>query len=85
MPKIRITCEVEIGDLASFFPDDPPGSSRENLVSFVRGLHLRAFDQRIDAIQEENVAIKEALLQHIDDDVKLAERVMESLVIETVP
>lgn len=85
MAKVRVSFEVEIGDLTSYAPDDPPGISRENIVGFMQGLKLRALEQRVEASVVKDKTTRTALLKHYDDDVQLAARVMKSLVIEVIP
>lgn len=84
MPRVKISFEAEIGDLASYYPDDPPGIMRENTIRFLYGLLREAIDGKL-SVHGELPNVKAAMLRHYSDDEKLATRLMNNVKLEMLP
>ena len=92
MAKAKITIEVELDDLSCYYPDDPKGITLENLGHFFHNrLVCATREEKLDNIFEEPTVLKQegrrmvkAIALHTNQDIILAERVLDSMKIEIV-
>lgn len=83
MPKIRITMEVEIGDLASFWPNERVTEvdhriAHQNIWDTLRRGQYAVIEERLALESETNKQVKQAAKQHLDDERKLYERIFNN-------
>lgn len=81
MAKVRIVAEAEIGDLKTFWPDEPQGVTQKNLATHLQGVLVSdVMLKRFHIIGDS--ALTQAIRDGIEDNLKLGQRLIQSLDIE---
>lgn len=71
--------EAEIGDLSSFWPNEPHGATQQNVFSLFHdsATHLRM--RLFEAMAEADPAFQVAMVEAIQKDIKLYDRFLDSM------
>jgi hypothetical protein len=89
MPLVTVKMQVEVGDIGSFYPDEPPGITIENVAGLLQNVVVeRAYAMVKLAAQETDLRklwgneAYDRLMEAGADDHEVAKRLLKSLEIE---
>lgn len=84
--KFRVTFEVDASDTSYSIKDkdDEVSAVVMNLGSWLNTLHNHFLEQKVDAMfrYNDNPVMLKAVMEHIDDDIKLAKQLFNNLKVE---
>ena len=84
MPKVRITMEAEVGDLNSFWPNDPVGCTRQNVFDAVHKMHLITLEEIMDLMVSKDFKTPsgKARMKWLNQKKQLTKRLVDTMKFE---